>query len=151
MDLFKQPLDDVSLPVNTSSTGTKSGVGEGQLIPAFICVLEGWKTKIKNLHWAAPNMNTHKLLDEIADFVNDFQDSLAEDYMGQNGKFSSSFLKGSPCNSNTTKDLLKDMCSKTKVFYEKTPEKTIYKGIKSETESFIHNINKYLYLIDLCE
>lgn len=137
MDLFAQS----DIQVNTGNN----------LIPSFLCVIEGWKTKIKNLHWAAPNMNTHKLLDEIAEFVSNFQDSLAEDYMGISGKLDSNFLVGTTCSSDTTKDLLQTMSIRTRSFYEQIPERSIYSGIKSETEAFIHDINKYMYLIELCE
>jgi len=143
MDSLFSPIEEFSMPVtDTTSVGP---------IPNFICTIEGWKTKIKNLHWSASNMNVHKLLDEIADFVSDFQDSLAEDYMGINGKFDSTFLKGNPCNCGNTLELLKDMCHQTNSFYSKIPQDNRYKGITSETETFIHNINKYLYLITLCE
>lgn len=135
----------MNAPVNPIKKSTNSND-----IPSFLCTIEGWKTKIKNLHWAAPDMNTHKLLDEIADFVGDFQDALAEDYMGLTSKFGPSFLKGTPCSCSNTKSLLKDMSDKTKAFYESIPEDTAYSGITSETDTFIHNINKYTYLIGLC-
>ena len=137
-NIFEQPLD---ISVNKNN-GT---------IPSFICIIEGWKTKIKNLHWSAHRMNTHKLLDEIAGFTSGYQDSLAEDYMGINGAFPSDFLKGVPSNCNDMRELLKEMLDKTKIFYGKIPSGNTYSGIASETETFIHNINKYIYLSNLCD
>lgn len=137
-NIFEQPLD---ISVNKNN-GT---------IPSFICIIEGWKTKIKNLHWSAHRMNTHKLLDEIAGFTSGYQDSLAEDYMGINGAFPSDFLKGVPSNCSDMRELLKEMLDKTKMFYGKIPSGTTYSGIASETETFIHNINKYIYLSNLCD
>lgn len=138
MDIFLEQLD---IPVKSEKVS----------IQGFLCTIEGWKTRIKNLHWAANKMNTHKLLDEIADFVGGYQDSLAEDYMGITGKVEPTFLRGIPCECEDVKSLLKEIESKTLVFYEKVSEATIYKGIKSETETFIHTINKYKYLSTLCD
>ena len=39
----------------------------------------------------------------------------------------------------------------TKEFYNKIPQEVDYVGIKSETETFIHNIFKYKYLFELCD
>ena len=47
----------------------------------FINKLEGYKTKCKNLHWAAPKKNIHVYLDDFLEKVKDFQDILAEGYM----------------------------------------------------------------------
>ena len=132
-----------------SSMPTMTPESNGGLVKNFLCTLEGWKTKIKNLHWAAPKMNTHKLLDEIADFTGDFQDSLAEEYMGLKGQLPPNILKGTPCDCLNMKDLLSCMSTETMTFYNSIPEG--YPGIKSETETFIHNINKYKYLSDLCD
>lgn len=48
----------------------------------FLNKLEGYKTKCKNLHWAAPKKNIHVYLDDFLSIVSDYQDSLAEDYQG---------------------------------------------------------------------
>ena len=48
------------------------------LFISFLNKLEGWKTKCKNLHWAAPKKNIHVYLDEFLDILGDYQDGLAE-------------------------------------------------------------------------
>ena len=40
----------------------------------YICKMEGYKTAIKDLHWDANNLSQHKLCDDIADEIKDFQD-----------------------------------------------------------------------------
>lgn len=56
--------------------------GSSQLFIDFLNQIEGWKTKCKNLHWAAPKKNIHVYLDEFLEILSDYQDSLAEGYMG---------------------------------------------------------------------
>ena len=48
-------------------------------------------------------------------------------------------------------DFIDQVKKKTILFYEGLPKETIYKGIVSECETFIQNINKYIYLFKLCD
>lgn len=117
----------------------------------FLNKLEGWKTKCKNLHWAAPKKNIHVYLDEFLAVLSDYQDGLAEGFMGILGKVQPNVLSGTPCDANDALDFIRLVKSDTLSFYEKLPKGTIYKGITSDCETFIQNINKYDYLFHLCE
>ena len=64
---------------NTSLTGS-------QFFINFLNQLEGQKTKCKNLHWATSKKNIHVYLDEFLSILSDYQDGLAEGYMGILGK-----------------------------------------------------------------
>lgn len=122
-----------------------------QLFINFINQLEGWKTKCKNLHWAAPKKNIHVYLDEFLDIISDYQDGLAEGYMGILGKMQPNAIKGIPSESLNAVDFINEVLKGTILFYDKIPKETIYKGIASECETFIQNINKYKYLFSLCD
>lgn len=117
----------------------------------FLNRLEGWKTKCKNLHWAAPKKNIHVYLDEFLDVLSDYQDGLAEGYMGILGKMQPNAIKGIPSDSLNAIDFINEVRGATIIFYDKIPQETIYKGIASECETFIQNINKYKYLFELCD
>ena len=117
----------------------------------FLNKIEGWKTKCKNLHWAAPKKNIHVYLDEFLGILSDYQDSLAEGYMGILGKMSPNVIQGVPCNVLNAIDFIVEVRENTLEFYNKIPNNTIYKGIASECETFIQNINKYKYLFELCD
>lgn len=117
----------------------------------FLNRLEGWKTKCKNLHWAAPKKNIHVYLGEFLDVLSDYQDGLAEGYMGILGKMQPNAIKGVPSDSLNAIDFINEVRDATIIFYDKIPQETIYKGIASECETFIQNINKYKYLFELCD
>lgn len=117
----------------------------------FLNKLEGWKTKCKNLHWAAPKKNIHVYLDEFLDIMSDYQDSLAEEYQGILGHMQPNAIKGIPSDMLNAQDFIKEVRNGTIDFYEKIPSESIYAGIKSECETFIHNILKYKYLFELCD
>ena len=123
---------------------------EAELFIQFINRLEGWKTRVKNFHWAAKRKNIHVYLDEWLEVISDYQDALAEGYMGILGRMSPVCIHGlSPVSSDPWElidEIRKDTCS----FYNSIPENTVYVGIKSDCETFIQNINKYKYLFSLC-
>ena len=75
--------DSLFTPMESSRSTEVSG---SQFFINFLNQLEGWKTKCKNLHWAAPKKNIHVYLDEFLDILSDYQDGLAEGYMGILGK-----------------------------------------------------------------
>lgn len=117
----------------------------------YLNKLEGFKTKCKNLHWAAPKKNIHKYLDKYLKILSDFQDTVAEGYMGILGKMQPNVIKGVPSDALNAMDFIEEVRTATLSFYDNIPEETIYKGLKSETETFIQETNQYKYLFSLCD
>lgn len=117
----------------------------------YLNKLEGYKTKCKNLHWAAPKKNIHKYLDKYLEILSDFQDTVAEGYMGILGKMQPNVIKGVPSDALNAIDFIEELRTATLSFYDNIPEETIYKGLKSETETFIQETNQYRYLFSLCD
>ena len=116
----------------------------------FLCQIEGWKTKCKNLHWAAQNDSIHRRLDDLADILSSYQDALAEDYMGINGRVRPDILTGISSNAIEPNTFISEIIENTLSFYSQIDSSVVYAGIKSETETFIHNLNKIKYLFSLC-
>jgi DNA-binding ferritin-like protein len=123
---------------------------ESKIFIDFLNLLEGWKTKCKNLHWAAPNKNIHEYLDDFLEVLSDYQDGLAEGYMGILGKMSPNVIKGTDSETLNAIDFIEEVKEGTLSFYNRIPQETVYKGIASECETLIQNINKYRYLFSLC-
>lgn len=143
--------DDMLLTPLEVNKQEDSNMNPSNIFINFINRIEGWKTKCKNLHWAAPKKNIHVYLDEFLDILSEYQDGLAEGYMGILGKMQPNVVKGIPSDSLNAIDFINEVRGATIVFYDKIPQETIYKGIASECETFIQNINKYKYLFELCD
>jgi hypothetical protein len=139
--------DNLFTPMESS----RSESPRSQMFIDFLNKLEGWKTKCKNLHWAAPKKNIHVYLDDFLEVLSDYQDGLAEGYMGILGKMQPNVIKGTPSEALNAFDFISEVKYNTITFYESLPKDTIYKGIASECETFIQNINKYDYLFHLCD
>ena len=143
-------LDTLLTPMS-STRSVEEEITGSQFFINFLNQLEGWKTKCKNLHWAAPKKNIHVYLDDFLSVISDYQDSIAEDYQGILGHMQPNAIKGIPCDCLNAIDFIKEVSVKTEEFYNKIPQDTCYVGIKSETETFIHNIFKYKYLFELTD
>ncbi len=143
--------DDMLLTPLETMKQEDSNMNPSEFFISFLNRLEGWKTKCKNLHWAAPKRNIHEYLDEFLKILSDYQDSLAECYMGVLGKMVPNAIKGIPSDTLNAIDFINEIRGATIVFYDKIPQETVYKGITSECETFIQNINKYRYLFELCD
>ena len=143
--------DDILLTPLDSIRQDDSGTTTSDFFINFLNRLEGWKTKCKNLHWAAPKKNIHVYLDEFLGILSDYQDSLAEGYMGILGRMQPNVIKGISSDTLNAVDFINEVRGATIVFYDKIPQETVYKGIASECETFIQNINKYKYLFELCD
>ena len=140
--------DNLFTPMESSRSVEVSG---SQFFINFLNQLEGWKTKCKNLHRSAPKKNIHVYLDEFLGVLSDYQDGWAEEYQGLLGHMQPNVIKGTPCDCLNAIEFINEVKSNTYKYYDNIPEGTSYAGIKSECETFIHNILKYKYLFELCD
>ena len=142
--LFSEVNINISKEENTQ-------ISTEQFFINFINKLEGFKTKCKNLHWSAPKKNIHVYLDDFLSVMSDYQDNIAEDYQGILGHMNPNVIEGVKSQSLNAIDFINEVTIATETFYNNIPSDTCYVGIKSETETFIHNIFKYKYLFELTD
>jgi hypothetical protein len=117
----------------------------------FLNKLEGWKTKCKNLHWASHKKNIHTYLDDFLEVLQEYQDGLAEEEMGIYGRMLPNVIVGISSMATNAKEFIQEIKTATLIFYEGLPQDAVHAGIRSECETFIHNINKYVYLFSLTD
>lgn len=116
----------------------------------YLNQIEGWKTKCKNLHWAAPNLNIHEKLDEFLSVLCEYQDALAEGYMGIFSKMRPDAIEPEKCSALNAKEFIEIVRERTLKFNSEIPDESKYAGIKSDNDAFVQNINKFVYLFGLC-
>ena len=143
-------MDSKLLTKDYTSIKRKKEDNNSSFFIEFICKLEGWKTTCNNLHWAAPTRSIHIYLDDLLVVLSTYQDALAEGYMGILGQMNPNIIKSIPSNKMDALSFIDEVKDGTLKFYDNIPASTIYKGITSECETFIQQINKYKYLFDLC-
>lgn len=112
----------------------------------FISQLEGYKTKIKELHWEDKSIPGHELAGDIEKMICDFEDSVAEDLQGIFGEdIKVNTLHPYNVKSTTLKEFLDSLKNSVMQFYKKL-DGYDYIGARSEVEGFIHDINVKKYL-----
>lgn len=135
-----------------SSKESQGGsIGNATKFIDFINRLEGWKTKCKNLHWASLKKNIHTYLDDFLTVLSEYQDGLAEEEMGIYGRMLPNVIVGTTSMATNAKEFIDEVRTATLAFYEGLPQDALHAGIRSECETFIHNINKYRYLFSLTD
>ena len=118
-------------------------------ILSFICDIEGWKTAIKQLHWDANSLPQHQLCDDIAELISEYQDKVAEVEQSISGRLPLNNLKGTPYKVTSLKKFVEDVISGTNSFYTKLKnEGDKYIGMRSDTEAFLSDMQRQLYLVD---
>lgn len=135
----------------TSNEPQGGSMGNATKFIDFINRLEGWKTKCKNLHWASFKKNIHTYLDDFLTVLSEYQDGLAEEEMGIYGRMLPNVIVGTASMATNAKEFIDEVRAATLAFYEGLPQDALHAGIRSECETFIHNINKYRYLFSLTD
>lgn len=116
---------------------------------SFVCKLEGYKTAIKSLHWDAKSLSQHKLCDDIADRLADFQDQVSEVEQSITGNLPVNRLKGTQYKVRNLKKFVQDVIESTNSFYKKIKKLgDSYIGMASDCESFISDMQRNLYLVN---
>jgi len=116
---------------------------------SFVCKLEGYKTAIKSLHWDAKSLSQHKLCDDIADRLADFQDQVSEVEQSITGNLPVNRLKGTQYKVRNLKKFVQDVIDSTNSFYKKIKKfGDNYVGMASDCESFISDMQRNLYLVN---
>ena len=120
-----------------------------RIVQQFVNRLEGYKTAVKNMHWASRNLSQHKLMDDIAGSLADFQDKIAEVEQAISGRAKLNTLKPQPYNTDDPKKLLGDILKDTRAFYKHIQNYgEDYIGMRSDCEAYISDLQRQQYLLD---
>ena len=114
--------------------------------------LSGFISRAKSLHWGARGKDIHEYLDGLWKELYEFQDTVAEGFMGIGGQFAAQDVPYIPADEKINPQaFIREVEDKTLEFYNLLPaDNPRYKGLCGETESFIQTIEKYKYLFGLC-
>lgn len=116
---------------------------------SFVNKLEGYKTAIKELHWDASNMSQHKLCDDIAERIAEFQDQVSEVEQSITGKLALGNLKPTSYKVTNLKKFVEDVLDATNSFYKSLEDEgDSYTGMRSDCESFLSDMQRNLYLVN---
>lgn len=113
----------------------------------FLCMLEGYHSQLKMLHWSANHNSLHVLCDDIDKEVLEVEDEIAECVMGMlDIKFGIGDLKTMLPNAKTLDALLKEMKTDLIEFKNFVGDDAECAGLQNILDDYMQNINKWNYL-----
>ena len=108
--------------------------------------LEGFKTRLKEIHWSSPNMRIHELSDEFTSTVSSFEDHIAELAISLWGEVVPGELKVETPEDTDFLDLLQTVLGKAiEIKRECGTGGLMWTGIESSVDSFIADVQISIY------
>lgn len=118
-----------------------------ELVCDFIMRIEGYAIRLKELHWDADKKAQHEITEKAYDLLYKLEDSIAEDMMGYMGSYiTPGTINPVLPNTDSLDGLLNLIKDDAFEFYKRIENNDNCIGIKSEIESFIHDMNNIIYL-----
>ena len=111
--------------------------------------IQGYKTRVKELHFAAKKRSLHVIMDDFSKWLGDFEDELMEDAQAIHGQYTPGEIHPVLPKGLTEEELLREIrvdLINMKEFFEGQP---MYTGCLNELEDFFHLVNKTIYLVRL--
>lgn len=121
----------------------------------FILNLEnqfhGIHTRLKELHYSAPTMSIHKLVDEFDEEFREFDDAIMENSQALWGFIHPGDLNPILPEATEFEDLLTDIRGILVSVKKKANDDLMWTGIINRVDDFFEILNKYIYLIKICK
>lgn len=116
----------------------------------FILDLEnkfhGIHTRLKELHFSAPNMSLHKLIDDFDEEFLEFDDAIMENSQAIWGFFNVGEISPELPSAKTFTELLTELKGLLVMIKRKSGDDILWAGIINRVDDFIETVNKYIYL-----
>jgi hypothetical protein len=117
----------------------------------FILDLEnkfhGIHTRLKELHFSAPSMSIHKLIDDFDEEFQEFDDALMENAQALWGFIKPGMLNPILPKAINFQELLTEIKGLlVKVKREAADNEIFWSGILNRVDDFMETVNKYIYL-----
>lgn len=111
--------------------------------------IQGYRTRAKELHFAANRHSIHTIMDDFGDDLADFEDSVMEDAQAIHGQYSPGEIQPVLPKSLDSESLLKEIRADLVDMKEFFESQTMYTGCLNELEDFFHKVNNTIYLLKL--
>lgn len=129
------------------------GTSIPEAILLYIKQLEGYRIRLREIHWAATRKAEHELSDDLMTDLVDYEDSIAEEAMGLFGvRIKVGDIVPEMPSGKTIKELLTNLTANTLTLLASFEGETEGKvglpggGIPSILEDILHDLNKSKYL-----
>ena len=113
----------------------------------FIKYIEGVRIRLRELHWSAERNSKHMLTDDIISSLDEFEDNVAEDFMGVCGfRIQVGTIVPTMTNQVELSALLCELHDAVVQLCACLENDKLYTGIVNELDDLMHDIGKWKYL-----
>lgn len=113
--------------------------------------LQGVGTRLKELHFSAPSISIHKLVDEFDSEFKEFEDDIMENAQALWETIKPGDLDPILPDSTTFKSLLEEIRGLLVSIKKEAKDNMMWTGIINIVDDFWATVNKYVYLINIAE
>lgn len=113
--------------------------------------LHGYHTRLKELHYSAPSISMHKIIDDFDESLQEFDDNIMEDSQAIFGFIEPGELSPELPDSLEIEDLLVELRNDIGDFMDAIGNSSTWTGVRNEVEDFWHVLNKTIYLVKIAK
>lgn len=112
--------------------------------------LHGYHTRLKELHFSAPTMSLHKVIDDFDSALQEFDDTIMEDAQSIFGFIEPGMINPVLPEETEIEALLRSIRAMLADMKDNLQEK-LYTGIINTVDDFWSELNKTIYLVMICK
>lgn len=111
--------------------------------------IEGFQTRLKELHWNTGPISIHKLIDEFQDELSGFEDAVVENAVPFVGFFEPGTLNPTLPEESFFSDVLEGIRGLVISYKREIGDSLMWSGSINIIDDFLSTINKYIYLVKI--
>lgn len=118
-------------------------------LTGLINKIEGFQTRLKELHWNTGPIAIHKLINEFQDELGEFEDSIVENAVPFVGFFEVSTLNPTLPNESNFSDVLEGIRGLVISYKREIGDSLMWSGSINIIDDFLSTINRFIYLVKI--
>ena len=113
--------------------------------------IEGYKTRLKELHWSSPSHSIHVVIDDFSSEIAEFEDALAENSMALLGFIYPGELNPELPGEKEFEALLESVRGLLGAIKKECGEDMMWSGVINLVDDFWTTTNRFVYLSKICK
>lgn len=118
-------------------------------ITELVNKIEGFQTRLKELHWNTGPISIHKLIDEFQDELGEFEDSVVENAVPFVGFFEVGTLNPTLPEESNFSDVLEGIRGLVISYKREIGDSLMWSGSINIIDDFLSTINRFIYLVKI--
>lgn len=124
---------------------------DDKFLLSMIGKLEGYKTRLKELHWSSPSHSIHVIIDDFSSELAEFEDALAENSMALLDFIYPGELTPELPKEKEFGEVLESIRGFLGTIKKVCGDDMMWSGVINLVDDFWTTTNKFIYLLKICK